>query len=183
MELVKNFKQSKLIKNLFIALIGTIILAISSKIKIPFYPVPMTMQTLVVLIIGIGFGWKLGMATVILYLFEGIIGLPVFSGTPEKGIGLIYFTGPTMGYLIGFLVAVFFAGYLNLNKNIFITFVKLVFAVSTIYLFGILWLGTLIGWDKPILQLGVTPFLLAEFFKISLLTLITKKIIKLRNFI
>ena len=80
-------------------------------------------------------------------------------------------------------MAVFFAGYLNLNKNIFINFVKLVFAVSTIYLLGILWLGTLIGWDKPILQLGVTPFLLAEFFKISLLTLITKKIIKLRNFI
>ena len=107
MELVKNFKQSKLIKNLFIALIGTIILAISSKIKIPFYPVPMTMQTLVVLIIGIGFGWKLGVATIALYLFEGIIGLPVFSGTPEKGIGLIYFTGPTMGYLIGFLLLFF----------------------------------------------------------------------------
>ena len=78
MELVKNFKQSKLVKNLFTALIGTIILAISSKIRIPFYPVPMTMQTLVVLMIGVGFGWKLGIATVALYLFEGIIGLPVF---------------------------------------------------------------------------------------------------------
>ena len=107
MELVKNLKQSKLVKNIFIALIGTIVLAISSKIKIPFYPVPMTMQTLVILMIGIGFGWKLGMATVTLYLFEGIIGLPVFSGTPEKGLGLIYFTGPTMGYLIGFLVKFF----------------------------------------------------------------------------
>ena len=102
MELVKNLKQSKLVKNIFIALIGTIVLAISSKIKIPFYPVPMTMQTLVILMIGIGFGWKLGMATVSLYLFEGIIGLPVFSGTPEKGLGLIYFTGPTMGYLLDF---------------------------------------------------------------------------------
>ena len=108
MEIVKNFSQSKLVKNLFVILIGSILLAISSKIKIPFYPVPMTMQTLVVLIIGIGFGWKLGIATIMLYLFEGIIGLPVFSGTPEKGVGLIYFTGPTMGYLIGFLVAVFF---------------------------------------------------------------------------
>ena len=105
MELVKNFKQSKILKNLFIALIGTIILAISSKIKIPFYPVPMTMQTLVILMIGIVFGWRLGVVTIALYLFEGIIGLPVFSGTPEKGIGLMYFTGPTMGYLIGFLVS------------------------------------------------------------------------------
>ena len=98
MELVKKFTHSKLVKYLLIALIGSILLAISSKIRIPFYPVPMTMQTLVVVIIGIGFGWKLGVATVILYLFEGIIGLPVFSGTPEKGVGLVYFTGPTMGY-------------------------------------------------------------------------------------
>ena len=104
MELVKNFKTSKLIKYTFIALIGSIILAISSKVKIPFYPVPMTMQTLVVVMIGIAFGWKLGLASVSLYLFEGIIGLPVFSGTPEKGIGFAYFTGPTMGYLVGFLV-------------------------------------------------------------------------------
>ena len=106
MELVKSLKQSKLIKYMFLALMGSSVLAISSKIRIPFYPVPMTMQTLIVLMIGIAFGWKLGLATVSLYLFEGIIGLPVFSGTPEKGIGLIYFTGPTMGYLLGFLVAV-----------------------------------------------------------------------------
>ena len=107
MELVKNIKESKIVKNLFYAIIATIILAISSKIKIPFYPVPMTMQTFVVLFIGIMFGWRLGLTTITLYLFEGIVGLPVFSGTPEKGIGLIYFTGPTMGYLIGFLFAVY----------------------------------------------------------------------------
>ena len=88
-----------------------------------------------------------------------------------------------MGYLIGFLSAVFFAGYLNLKNNIFIIFSKLIFSVSTIYLFGVLWLGTLIGWDKPILELGVTPFLLAELFKICLLTVLAKKIIKIRKFI
>ena len=88
-----------------------------------------------------------------------------------------------MGYLIGFLFATFFAGYLNLKKNIFIIFSKLILSVSTIYLFGILWLGTLIGWDKPILELGVTPFLLAELFKICLLTVLAKKIIKFRKFI
>jgi len=170
MELVKNFKQSKLIKNLFIALIGTIILAISSKIKIPFYPVPMTMQTLVILIIGISFGWKLGVATIALYLFEGIIGLPVFSGTPEKGVGLIYFTGPTMGYLIGFLVAVFFAGKFNYDNNFIKNFIKLTFATSFIYILGVLWLGGLIGWDKPIFKYGAQPFLLAELFKILLAT-------------
>ena len=96
MELIKQNTQSQIIKSLLVIFLGSIILAISAKIRIPFYPVPMTMQTLIVLMIGIAFGWKLGLATVALYLFEGIIGLPVFSGTPEKGIGLIYFTGPTM---------------------------------------------------------------------------------------
>ena len=107
MEFVKTLKQTKILKYLFIALIGSILLAISSKIKIPFYPVPMTMQTFVILFIGIAFGWRLGLLTVCLYLFEGMIGLPVFSGTPEKGLGLIYFTGPTMGYLIGFILTVY----------------------------------------------------------------------------
>ena len=125
MELVKSLKQSKIIKYVFLALIGSIILAISSKIKIPFYPVPMTMQTLVVLMIGISFGWKLGLTTISLYLFEGIIGLPVFSGTPEKGIGLIYFTGPTMGYLLGFLVAVYISGKFNYDNNLLKNFLKL----------------------------------------------------------
>ena len=181
MELVKNFTQSKLVKNLFIALIGSILLAISSKIKIPFYPVPMTMQTLVVLMIGVGFGWKLGVATITLYLFEGIVGLPVFAGTPEKGIGLVYFTGPTMGYLIGFLVTVFFAGKFNYSNNLINNFLKLTFATSFIYIIGMLWLGGLIGWEKPIFKLGAQPFLLAELFKILLATFAINQIKKIRK--
>ncbi|MBD1172015.1 biotin transporter BioY [Pelagibacterales bacterium SAG-MED05] len=181
MEIVKNFSQSKLIKNLFIVLIGSVFLAVSSKIKIPFYPVPMTMQTFVVLIIGISLGWKLGVATMILYLFEGIIGLPVFSGTPEKGVGLVYFTGPTMGYLIGFLIAVFFAGKFNYDNNLFKNFLKLTFATSFIYILGILWLGGLIGWDKPIFKLGAQPFLFAELFKILLATFAINQIKKIKK--
>ena len=183
MELVKSLKSSKVIKYAFIALIGSIALAISSKVKIPFYPVPMTMQTLVVIVIGIAFGWKLGIATISLYLFEGILGMPVFSGTPEKGVGLIYFTGPTMGYLIGFLTATLIAATVNLSDNYFKIFLKLLLSVSTIYILGILWLGILIGWDKPILEFGVYPFLLAELFKLTLIILITKKVINLRKFI
>ena len=183
MEFVKSFKQTKLLKYFFIALLGSIILAISSKIKIPFYPVPMTMQTFVVLLIGITFGWKLGVATISLYLFEGIIGLPVFSGTPEKGVGLIYFTGPTMGYLIGFVVTVYLVGKFNYDNNLIKTFFKLLFATSFIYFFGILWLGYLIGWEKPIFKLGVQPFLLAELFKIIIATLAISQIKKLRKLI
>jgi len=182
MEVVKS-QNLKVLKYILLIFFGSILLAISSKIKIPFYPVPMTMQTFVVLFLGMSFGYKVGLATVSLYLFEGIIGLPVFSNSPEKGVGLVYFTGPTMGYLIGFLFATFLAGYFNFKKNILVNFVKLLVSVSVIYIFGIFWLGNLIGWDKPIIQLGVTPFLLAELFKISILALLAKNIFKLRKFI
>ena len=175
MELVKSLKQSKIIKYVFLALLGSIILAVSSKIKIPFYPVPMTMQTLAVLVIGILFGWKLGVATIILYLFEGIIGLPVFAGTPEKGIGLIYFTGPTMGYLIGFIPAVFFSGLLrvyfkyNLFVRLILNFALYSFSVSFIYIFGLIWLNNFVQTDQ-LLAFGVLPFLPAEILKISILS-------------
>ena len=183
MELVKSLKQSKLIKYVFFALLGSIALAVSSKIKIPFYPVPMTMQTFMILVIGISFGWKLGLATVFLYLFEGIIGLPVFSGTPEKGMGLIYFTGPTMGYLLGFLVAVYISGKFIYDNNLIKNFLKLLLATSFIYILGIIWLGSLIGWDKPIFQLGAKPFLLAELFKILIATFAINQIKKIKKLI
>ena len=183
MEFVRNFKQTKLIKKVFIAILGTVLLAVSPKIKIPFYPVPMTMQTFVVIFIGIAFGWKLGVATISLYLLEGIIGLPVFSGTPEKGTGIIYFTGPTMGYLIGFVVAAYISGKFVYDDNIFKNFFKLTFSVSFIYALGLLWLGNLIGWDKPIFKLGAQPFLLAELFKIIIATLAIKQIKKVKKII
>ena len=109
--------------------------------------------------------------------------MPVFSNSPERGVGLIYFTGPTMGYLVGFLSASFFASLVQKEDNYFLIFLKLILSAATIYILGILWLGTLIGWDKPIIELGVMPFLLAEIFKISLLTILAKKILKFRNFI
>ena len=183
MEFIKELKDSKIIKNVFIALMGTVLLAVSSKIKIPFYPVPMTMQTLVVLLLGITLGWKLGVATVVLYLFEGIIGLPVFSGSPEKGVGMVYFTGPTMGYLIGFLFTVYFAGSFNFNKNLFIKFLQLIFSVSFIYIVGFFWLGVLIGWEKPLFQLGVQPFLLAELFKVLIVLFSMSKLKKLNQYL
>ena len=182
MEVVKS-QNVKILKYILIIFFGSILLTISSKIKIPFYPVPMTMQTFVVLFLGMSFGYKIGLATVSLYLIEGIIGLPVFSNSPEKGVGLVYFTGPTMGYLIGFLIATFLAGYFKFEGNLLNSFIKLLISVSTIYILGVFWLGSLIGWDKPIIQLGVTPFLLAEIFKIVILTLLAKNILKLRKFI
>ena len=183
METVKLIQNNKLIKNAIIVFLGTILLTISAKIKIPFYPVPMTMQTFVVIFLGMCFGYKLGLATVALYLIEGIVGIPVFSNSPEKGIGMIYFTGPTMGYLLGFIIAVYVAGKLNFNKNYLLNFIKIFFSVLPIYVLGLIWLGILIGWDKPIFDLGAKPFLLAELFKIFLLVIISTKVDFFKKFI
>ena len=183
MELTKNISQTKLIKTVLAIILGSIALTISAKIKIPFYPVPMTMQTFVVLFLGISLGYKIGLASIALYLLEGIAGLPVFSNSPEKGVGLIYFTGPTMGYLIGFLTASYLSSKVNNKDSFLLILTKLTIATSTIYILGLIWLGTLIGWDKPIFALGAKPFLLAEIFKIVLIALITKQILKIRSFI
>ena len=172
MESVKNIKLTSIFKYFLIIIISSILLAISSKFKIPFYPVPMTMQTFVVLLIGVCFGWKLGGTIIIFYLLEGLMGLPVFSGTPEKGSGIIYFVGPTMGYLLGFVFAAMICGVFKFNKNIIFNFFKLFLSVSVIYFFGLIWLGILIGWDKTLFDLGVKPFLLAELFKLSILSVI-----------
>ena len=192
MELVNKISISKILKIFLIVVLGTVLLTVSAKTKINFsfwgfeQTVPMTMQTFMVLFLGLAFGYKIGLATVSLYLIEGIIGLPVFANSPEKGIGIIYFTGPTMGFLIGFLVAVFFAGFLKIEKtnlkNIFFIFFKLIFSVSFIYFFGLIWLSTLIGWEKAY-KFGAQPFLLAELFKILLLTVLYPWIIKIRKFI
>ena len=183
MDLVKQNSQIKIIKLLLLIILGSILLTISAKIKIPFYPVPMTMQTFVVLFLGLSFGYKIGLSAVGLYLLEGIVGMPVFSNSPERGIGLAYFTGPTMGYLIGFLSACYLASFIKHEDNFLMIFIKLLLAVSTIYILGVIWLGTLIGWEKPIFSLGVSPFVLAEIFKILLLSLLAKKLIKVKKLI
>ena len=136
MELTKNLTQPKIIKSFLAIVLGSIALTISAKIKIPFYPVPMTMQTFVVLFLGISLGYKIGLATIGLYLIEGIVGLPVFSNSPEKGIGVAYFTGPTMGYLIGFVFAAYIAGNVSLKMN---------FAGSLESFFEYCWIDSKIG--------------------------------------
>jgi biotin transport system substrate-specific component len=177
----KTSKIERIIKLTLLAIVGSILITISAKIKIPFYPVPMTMQTFVILLIGITCGYKIGLATVTLYLLEGIFGLPVFANSPEKGIGVAYFIGPTMGYLVGFLVAVYFAGSFKYDKGLINAFLKLIFSVSFIYILGIIWLGALIGWDKPVFKFGAEPFLLAELFKILLLLFLTPTLLKAKK--
>ena len=191
MKILSTSSNYKIIKLFLIVIASSILLTISAKIKIPFYPVPMTMQTFVVLFLGIAFGYKIGLASVSLYLFEGIIGLPVFAGTPEKGVGLVYFTGPTMGYLLGFIPAVFFSGLIkvdfkyNLIVRFILNFLLYAFSVSFIYIFGLIWLLNFIPIEK-LWTLGALPFLPAEILKISILaifmTVLSKDILSWRSF-
>ena len=182
MELTKKLEFGNILKKITLVIFGTLLLTVSAKIKVPFYPVPMTMQTFVVVLIGITLGWKLGIATVFAYLLEGLIGLPVFAGTPEKGVGLTYMMGPTGGYLIGFIISVFIAGFVNLNKNFFIKFLLISLSIIAIYLTGVPWLAYLAGWEVAYIW-GIKNFVLPEIFKITILVLTTQKLLKYRKFI
>lgn len=163
--------ESRLFRNTVLAVVGSLLLAVSSKISVPFYPVPMTMQTFVVLALGMAYGWRLGGTTVLLYLAEGAAGLPVFSGTPEKGIGLSYMLGGTGGYLIGFVLAASLCGYLaerGWDRNVISTALAMLLGYIVIYALGLLWLGNLFGWDKPILAWGLSPFVFGDLAKLAL---------------
>ncbi len=164
-------RTSGVVRNVILALAGTALLTIAAKIQVPFYPVPMTMQTFVVLALGMAYGWRLGGATLILYLAEGAVGLPVFAGTPEKGIGLTYMLGGTGGYLIGFLLAAGACGWLaerGWDRSVVRTALAMLIGNAIIYVPGLLWLGGLYGWDKPILAWGLTPFILGDLTKLAL---------------
>jgi len=172
-----------------VAFLFTILLSLSSKIQVPFYPVPMTMQTFIVLFTGFTLGPGYGFLALSLYILEGALGLPVFAGTPVKGIGLSYLLGPTGGYVFGFAFSALLAGmffaqknfFIN-KKNIFMTFLKLTVALIPTYFVGLIWLGIVLGWDKPILELGFYPFFLGEIFKISLLAILIHKFPRFKIF-
>ena len=163
--------MTRAMRGTILAVAGSLLIWLSAKIQVPFYPVPMTMQTFIILSLGMAYGWRLGAATVLLYLVEGAMGLPVFVGTPEKGIGLAYMLGGTGGYLFGFVIAAAAAGWLaerGWDKNVISTGGAMLVGNALIYIPGLLWLGTLFGWDKPILEWGLIPFVLGDLTKLAL---------------
>ncbi len=153
-----------------LAIAGTALLTLSAKIQVPFWPVPMTMQTFAVLVIGMAYGWRLGGATLLLYIAEGAAGLPVFAGTPEKGLGLAYMTGPTGGYLLGFVLAAALVGWLaekGWDRRVPTTALAMLLGNAVIYIPGLLWLAVMIGLEKAV-KFGLAPFLMGDAVKLLL---------------
>ena len=155
-----------------LALTGSLLLALSAKVQVPFWPVPMTMQTFVVLMLGAAYGWRLGGATVLLYLAEGAMGMPVFAGSPEKGIGFAYMMGPTGGYLAGFVVAAVATGWLverGWGRSLLALTAAMLIGHALILGLGVTWLATALGlgWTKAV-AVGLTPFWAATALKTAL---------------
>jgi biotin transport system substrate-specific component len=160
----------ELLRVAVLAVAGSLLLWASAKVQVPFYPVPMTMQTAVVFLLGIAYGPRLAAATVLLYIAEGAVGLPVFAGTPERGIGLPYILGPTGGYIASWPLAAAITGYVAGRSRHWLAIgLAVLAATAVIYLLGAAWLATFVGIEKA-LALGVAPFLPGDAVKLALVT-------------
>ncbi|MDP7176017.1 MAG: biotin transporter BioY [SAR324 cluster bacterium] len=165
-------KIHRAVRYTLLTLAGSALITLCTQISLPLFPVPMTLQTFAVFLIGLTYGWRLGGITVALYLLEGALGLPVFSG--GKG-GMIVFMGPTAGYLVGFLLAATACGWFaerGFDRSYFKLLVALLVGNVLLYAPGLLWLGTLIGWDKPVLEYGLYPFIGGDLLKIVMAVLL-----------
>ena len=162
-------KGLSVMQQAMLVIAGSILLALSAHIKVPFYPVPVTMQTMIILMIGVTYGSRLGSLTILAYLAEGAMGLPVFAG----GAGLAYMAGPTGGYLLGFLVAAFVTGSLaerGWGKTWQTTAAAMVIGNLVIYAFGVTYLSTIVGSFDKALQFGLVPFIYGDILKIVIAT-------------
>jgi biotin transport system substrate-specific component len=158
------------VRMVVLAVAGSLLMWASAKVQVPFYPVPMTMQTAVAFLIGIAYGPRLGAATIALYLAQGAMGMPVFAGTPEKGIGLPYMIGPTGGYLLGFAVAAAITGWVAERSSHWLAIgTGVLVATAAIYVLGAGWLATMIGFEKAV-TFGIVPFLPGDLVKLLLVT-------------
>jgi biotin transport system substrate-specific component len=158
------------VRNATLALLGSALLWASAKANVPMWPVPMTMQSYVILVLGMAYGSRLAAATVALYLLEGAAGLPVFSGTPERGIGIAYMVGPTGGYLVGFVLAAWVMGWLaerGWDRTVWRAGAAMALGTVILFVPGLAWLAVLFGWSKAV-AVGLTPFIEGSILKLAL---------------
>lgn len=154
-------------RSLGLTIAGVAVLTVAAKVQIPFWPVPMTLHILAVMAISAYAGPRLAVATMVGYLMAGAVGLPVFSGTPERGIGLAYMMGPTGGYLIGFVVAAWLVARLAGGRKFAARFGAMLLGLAVIYALGALWLAKFVPAGQ-VFALGVTPFILGDLIKVAL---------------
>ena len=150
---------------------GVLFLALAAKIKVPMWPVPITMGTFAVLTIGAAYGPRLGLVTMMVYMLVGALGFDVFAGSSAEVSGLSYMLGGTGGYLVGYVMATLALGVLaqrGWDRSVSWMALAMLIGNSLIYIPGVLWLGQLYGWDKPILAWGLTPFLVGDALKLAL---------------
>ncbi|MBM2292912.1 biotin transporter BioY [Sulfitobacter pseudonitzschiae] len=161
---------------------GILLLAVAAKIKVPMWPVPITMGTFAVLAIGAAYGARLGLVTILGYMIVGALGLDVFAGSSAQTFGLTYMMGGTGGYLVGYVLATVVLGVLaqrGWDRSVGWMALAMLMGNAVIYLPGLAWLGQLYGWDKPILQWGLTPFLIGDVIKLALAAVLLPGIWKL----
>ncbi|WP_342075366.1 biotin transporter BioY [Yoonia sp. SS1-5] len=184
--LTENFGPSEgsalRIKQVAMVVLGIAVLAIAAKIKIPMWPVPITMGTFAVLTIGAAYGPRLGFATIFGYMIIGALGFDVFAGSSAESNGLTYMMGGTGGYLVGYVLATLALGWAaraGWDRSVLLMAAAMLIGNVLIYLPGLAWLGTLYGWDQPILAWGLTPFLIGDALKLGLAALLVPGLWKL----
>ncbi|HHS82703.1 MAG TPA: biotin transporter BioY [Devosia sp.] len=169
---------SRMIMYFMLAFSGSILLWVSAKISVPFIPVPMTMQTLAVMVLASTYGFRLGLAAALLYVLEGALGLPVFATSPERGIGLAYMMGPTGGYIVGFVLAVGFVGWFaerGADRSFIRSFVIMSLGSAIVLGLGFAWLSRYLGVPMAFTS-GVLPFVVGDLFKIAIAALLVPMI-------
>lgn len=172
----------RLAKQAVLVLVGIAALAIFAKIKVPMYPVPITMGTFALLTIGAAYGPRLGMATIIGYMLVGALGFDVFAGSSAEASGLIYMMGGTGGYLVGYILATLALGMAaraGWDRSVGKMALAMLIGNALIYIPGLIWLGQLYGWDQPILAWGLTPFLIGDALKLALAAVLVPGLWKL----
>lgn len=163
------------LKQVALMVAGIAVLAASAKIAVPMWPVPVTMGTFAVLALGAAYGPKLGLATILGYMLVGLLGYDVFAGSSAEAYGLSYMMGGTGGYLVGYVLATVALGWFarkGWDRSAGRMGLAMLAGNALIYVPGLLWLGVLYGWDKPILAWGLTPFLIGDALKLALAAMV-----------
>lgn len=170
------------LKQAALVVVGIAILAICAKIRVPMWPVPITMGTFGVLALGAAYGARLGLVTILGYMVIGVLGFEVFAGSSAESNGIAYMMGGTGGYLVGYVLATAVLGVLaarGWDRSFGWMALALLIGNVAIYVPGLAWLGTLYGWDKPILEWGLTPFLVGDVIKLALAAMLLPTLWKL----